>query len=127
VLQVSCLALKSLTILTLLVLGVLDLFFYVKFSEPPLNESFGVYFLLALRGPSTYLAKFKKCSLWTLRGSKAEVHKVPEYAYLVCRKFWKFSLLAENVDQNPLVENAETFLSLCYFILTENCQHTETT
>ena len=50
----------------------------------------------------------------------AEVHKVPEPSNLVHRKFWKISLLAENVDQNPRVENKEPFLSQVYFILTEN-------
>jgi hypothetical protein len=40
-----------------------------------------------------------------------EVHKVPEPANLVRRKYLKISLLAENFDQNPRVENTETFLS----------------
>ena len=50
----------------------------------------------------------------------AEVHKVPEPANLVRRKFWKISLLAENFDKNLRVENTETFLSHVYFILNEN-------
>ena len=53
-----------------------------------------------------------------------EVPKVPEPANLVRRKHLKISLLAENVDQNPLVENTETFLSHVYFILTENLWYT---
>ena len=39
--------------------------------------------------------------------SRAEVHKVPEPA----RKYLKISLLTENVDQNPRVENTDTFVS----------------
>ena len=57
-------------------------------------------------------------------GPRTEVHKVPEPANLVRRKYLKISLLAENVDQNPRVENTETFLSHVYFILTENLLYT---
>ena len=55
---------------------------------------------------------------------KSEVHKVPEPANLVRRKFWNISLLAENFDQNLRVENTKTFLSHVYFILPENFQYT---
>jgi hypothetical protein len=59
-----------------------------------------------------------------IRVCKSEVHKVPEPANLVRRKFWKISLLAENFDQNLRVENTETFLSHVYFILPENFLYT---
>ena len=55
----------------------------------------------------------------SLRSLGAEVHKVPELANLVRRKYLKISLLAENFEQNPRVENTETFYSQVYFILTE--------
>jgi hypothetical protein len=45
---------------------------------------------------------------WT---SCPEVHKVPEPANLVRRKYLKISVLAENFDQNPRIENTETILS----------------
>ena len=44
--------------------------------------------------------------------SEPEVHKVPEPANLVRRKYLKISLLAENNDQNPHVENTKTFTDL---------------
>ena len=47
------------------------------------------------------------------------MHKVPEPVNLVRRKYLKISLLAENVDYNPRVENAEKFLSHVHFMLTE--------
>ena len=53
-----------------------------------------------------------------------EEHKVPEPANLVRRKYLKISLLAENFDQNPPLENTETFLSHVYFVLTENSLYT---
>ena len=51
---------------------------------------------------------------------KTEVRKLPEPANLVCRKYLKISLLAENFDHNPHIENTETFLSQVYFIIREN-------
>ena len=44
--------------------------------------------------------------------SRPEVHKVPEPANLVHRKFWKISLLAENFYQNPCIKNTETFTGI---------------
>ena len=52
------------------------------------------------------LSVFPLVSIW---GSSPEVYKVPEPAKLVRRIFLKISLLAENFDQNPRVENAEIF------------------
>ena len=57
-------------------------------------------------------------------GRLAEVHKVPEPANLVRRKYLNISLLAENFDQNPRVESTETFLSQVQFIITENLLYT---
>jgi hypothetical protein len=55
---------------------------------------------------------------------QSEVYKVPEPANLVRRKYLKISFLAENVDQNPRVENTEIFLSNVFCILTENLLYT---
>ena len=52
-----------------------------------------------------------------IRVCHSEVHKVPEPANLVRRNFWKISLLAENFDQNPRVENAEIFCPQNIFCL----------
>ena len=44
-------------------------------------------------------------------------------AYCVVKYAYKFSvhmIRSENCDQNPRIENTETFLSQVYFILTEN-------
>ena len=53
-----------------------------------------------------------------------EVHKVPEPANLVRRKYLRISLMAENFDQNPRIENTEMFLSQVHFILTESVLYT---
>ena len=62
-------------------------------------------------GPLKRVLPRRRCVTGTALVSQAEVHKVPEPANLVRRKYLKISFLVENFDQNPRIENTDTFLS----------------
>ena len=72
-------------------------------------------------GGEQNFTKFITASASTMQ--QAEVHKVPEPANIVHRKFLEISTLAENFDQNARVENAEFVFHTIFSvqtILTEN-------